>query len=507
VIKIIDNFLNSITMYRLILYALGISAGFAVLLAYLDAISLPGNWLLVSAAVLLAVCLVGNKIFAAIFKAPTNVESAAITALILFFVISPAYSWYSGLGLAAIGALATASKYLLAINKKHLFNPAAVGAVLGGLLGLGASSWWISQPILLPLVVVLGFLVVRKLRRFKMFFAFIAVSLVAGAVFSAANGGLEKISFTASIVQPLLSWPLVFFGTIMLTEPLTTPPTKKWRLVYAAIVGVLFGLPLRFGSFYLTAEAALVIGNLFSFLVSFKQRLVLRLKGKQKLAPKIIEFIFTADRRFAFLPGQYLEWTLAHRHADNRGNRRYFTIASSPTEPDIHLVVKIFEQSSSYKKALSSLNIGDRIVAGQLDGEFTLPKNPEKKIVFIAGGIGITPFRSMLQYIIDTKQKRDVVLLYAATNSAEFVYQEIFTQAEQYGVKTVYVVTARTGLPTAEARAGRIDRALIESEITNYQQRTYYLSGPPGMVTAYRELLLSLGIGRRQIKTDYFPGY
>src|SRR3989344_4148725 len=507
-VKTIDNFLNAITMYRLMLYALVIMTVSAVLFAYLNISSFDSGWLVISVISLLVTCLIANRILALISKAPTNIESAAITALILFFVMTPAHNWYSGLELAAVGGLAMASKYILAIRKKHLFNPAAAGAVLGGLIGVGSSSWWVSELSMLPVVTVLGFLIVRKVRRFKMFFTFVVASLIAGIAYSMVTGELTKISFGELIIQRLTVWPLIFFGTIMFTEPLTTPPGKKWRLLYAVIVGGLFGAQVRLGSLYLTSEMALVVGNLFSFLVSFKKRLLLQLKNQQLLAPKIFEFIFTADRSFNFLPGQYLEWTLVHAPADNRGDRRYFTIASSPTEPDLRIAVKITDKSSSYKKTLVNLKPGDRLVAGQLYGDFTLPNDFEKKLVFIAGRLGITPFRSMVKYIIDTKQTRDVVLFYASSDANEFVYRELFEEAKKYGLKTVYVVTNPNGIsPAVPVKVGPIDRAMIEAEVADYQKRTYYLSGPPGMVNAYKKLLRSLRISRRQIKTDYFPGY
>src|SRR5690606_33578640 len=156
------------------------------------------------------------------------------------------------------------------------------------------------------------------------------------------------------------------------------------------------------------------------YIVSPKYKLLLTLKEKVQLAPSIYEFIFSKNIAFTFTPGQYLEWTLPEKSADGRGNRRYFTIASSPTEEDVRLGVKMAaERSSKFKTTLVDMKEGDSLVAGQLSGDFVLPKDKNKKLVFIAGGIGVTPFRSMIQYLLTNREKRDIVLFYACSNAEE----------------------------------------------------------------------------------------
>src|SRR5258708_34079548 len=108
-----------------------------------------------------------------------------------------------------------------------------------------------------------------------------------------------------------------------------------------------------------------------------------------------------------------MEWTVGHAHSDTGGNRRYFTLASSPTEKEVHLGVRFYDPSSSFQRAVVELPAGSTIVAGQVAGEFTLPKDPQKKLVFIAGGIGITPFRSMVKYLLDRDEKRAITLFYS----------------------------------------------------------------------------------------------
>ena len=178
----------------------------------------------------------------------------------------------------------------------------------------------------------------------------------------------------------------------MLTEPATSPP-RQWQLIsYGVLVGALFTSQLRIGRFSATPELALIIGNVLAYLASPKHKLRLRFKAMEQLAPNIYDFSFTNERRLNFQPGQYLEWTLGGVTLDRRGNRRTLSIASGPDEDELHFTTKFTNPGSSFKSKLLSLQPGIRYCrpAGR---QFHLPHDTHKKLVFIAGGIGITPFR------------------------------------------------------------------------------------------------------------------
>jgi len=504
-LKYIDNFLNSITMYRCVLYGLLIISGVAVAFGFLGILSFSGLSLILSLTVLYLACRGFNLLFSRIFNAPTNVESASITSLILFLILAPT-DQVSAVGtLIAAAGISMGTKYLFAIHKKHLFNPAAIALVILNFWGSGQAIWWVGSGVLLPVVAVIGLLIVRKIRRFHLFFSFMASAVAMILIFGTRAG----LTLSEALTQGFSSWPLIFFATIMLTEPFTTPPRKKLQVIYGLIVGLLFGTPFAVGPVYSTPELALVIGNIFSYLVSSKQRLRLRLQKKEQLTPEMYNFSFTPDEQLVFKPGQYLEWTLPHQGSDSRGNRRYFTIASSPTETEISLGVKIVpDQSSSFKKALLELTPGQEVLATQLAGDFTLPAASNQKLAFIAGGIGITPFRSMVKYLIDTKQQRDIVLFYVSSTNDGFAYKEVFDQAKKVGLKTVYVITQAKNIPKNwTGQSGYISAEMIHRELSDYAERTFYLSGPNAMVSAYKDLLRKLNIGHAEIVTDYFPGF
>jgi ferredoxin-NADP reductase len=147
---------------------------------------------------------------------------------------------------------------------------------------------------------------------------------------------------------------------------------------------------------------------------------------------------------------------------------------------------------------------GDILVASQLAGDFVLPKNQKEKIVLVAGGIGITPFRSMIKYLIDTKQKRDIVLIYSNRESEDIVYKEVFDEAQNIlGIKTVYAITDQKN----PAYTGRVDEHMIRSQIPDFKERHFYISGPRTMTLAFEHTLKNVGVKNSHIKIDFFPGF
>jgi ferredoxin-NADP reductase/Na+-translocating ferredoxin:NAD+ oxidoreductase RnfD subunit len=504
----IDRLLNKITMYRLVLYYLIALVGIAGVFGALGMISYGPITLGFSVAILICVSLVTNEVFARTFKAHPNVESVYITALILALIIPPAaFTDITGIMFLVWAAiLSTASKYVLAINKKHIFNPVAIAVVVTAFaIGQSAIWWACGNLAMIPFIVVGGLLVTRKIQRFDLVLTFLAVALVAIAL--TAGSGNDPLT---SIVKGIQHAPIFFFAFVMLTEPLTTPPTRKGRIAYGALVGLLFAPRIHLGPIYSTPELALVVGNLFSYLISTpRAKYLFTLKEKREVGTNLYDFIFTKASPMPFRPGQYMEWTLAHPKSDARGNRRYFTIASSPTEPELHLGVKFPEGPSSFKKEMLGMQPGDSILGGQLAGDFTMPQDPNIKLAFLAGGIGITPFRSMIKSLSDRGETRDVVLFYSNRSVDEIAYKEVFDEAANtIGVKTIYTVTNKNEVSAQNSfHGGRIDADLIRRELPDFAKRMFYISGTHTMVDGLTATLRELGIPGRQIKTDFFPGF
>lgn len=505
IIDQIDKLIDGISMYRLLMYYLValliVAFGFsAVGIMHYNAI-----YIALSAIILVFACWVINKIFAVIFKAPLNPESAILTGLILALIVPPKPTGYSLLFLIAVAGLAMASKYILTIKNKHIFNPAAIAVVLTALGPEQSASWWIGTAVMLPFVVIGGIFIARKVRRGQMVLTFLIVTTLATAILPVSGGG----HIISDLENMVLNSAAFFLGFVMLTEPYTSPTTRNKQLWYAASVGIILAPQFHIGSYYSTPEIALVIGNIYAYLSGSKVKLFPTLFRKYKTASDSAEFAFATDQSLNYLPGQYMEFTLPHEKTDNRGARRYFTLSSSPTEDQLKIGVKFYDEGSSYKSALLDIEKNTSIVASQLAGDFILPKNKQDKLVFIAGGIGITPFRSMIKYLIDTNDRRDIILLYSARSEEEIAYRDIFDTAWQaLGIKTLYVISGREAKITSpNTIAGVINSRLIKSYIPDLYDRTFYISGTHEMVESLQETLSHLGIRHANIKIDFFPGY
>ena len=503
-LKKIDDFLNKTTMYRLTLYCVSFLWALAFIFSVFGILHYSPIYLIGCLIVSFVVCFLTNELFAKIYEAPTNRESVYITAFILASIVAPVLASKNIYFLILAGVIAMASKYILAIGKKHIFNPAAIGVGLASLLMINqAATWWMGTLYMAPFVLIAGILIARKIRRFDLLLSFFASSFI----FIVGYGIYEKQTLLSAISGAIFDSPILYLGSIMLTEPMTTPPTKKLRIIYGSLVGFLNAPFIGFGSFYTTPEIALALGNIYSYLVSSKEKLVLRLKEKVKIANDTYDFIFSADKNLKFKPGQYLEWTLGHPSTllrggikmDNRGMRRYFTIASSPTENEIIMGVKFYDKPSTYKQSLIGLKKDGIVVASQLAGDFTLPEDKSKKLVFIAGGIGITPFRSMIKYLTDKNEKRDIVIFYSNKTAGDIAYKDIFDEAEKkLGIKTIYHLTDEKGF---------LNHKIIEQYVPDFKERMFYISGPRSMILTFQKALKEAGIHKSHIKTDFFPGF
>lgn len=488
-----------ITLYSLIAYIL-----FACLFSFFNIIQFSIFEILLGTAIAVVTCYVSNFVFAKLFHAVTNFESVFITALILTVIIPLKLPLDAGL-LVGASVLAMAAKYLPTINKQHIFNPAAAGVAAYAMLFPNYSAtWWIGTPYLFIPVVLGGFLVTRKAQRGRMVLTFLAFFfLIIGASSFIRTGILDDVYQTLRL--SLIQTAVIFFATIMLTEPITSPATKTLRGWYAVLVAILYATPqTRLFGFIVTPEMALLYGNIFSYIVSPKYRLALPLIKVQKLSPTIYVFTFPKDKSFTFKPGQYMEWTLPHPHMDSRGNRRFLSMASSPTEDTMLAAIRYYTPPSSYKKFMIDMKPGDKIVATNLSGDFVLPKNIQTPMVFVAGGVGITPFRSMLKYIIDKKIQANIVLLFINKTEDEIVFQDVFKEAEQYGVKTINVITGATEVHSGEEK-GHVTEEMIARTIPDYKSRTFYISGSQLMVQNLHDMFRKMGI--KKIKVDFFPGY
>jgi len=221
----------------------------------------------------------------------------------------------------------------------------------------------------------------------------------------------------------------------------------------------------------------------------------LKLAAKYPQVGDVTTLVFEPGQPLTWQPGQYMHYVLPHDDADDRGTERWFTIASAPYEGKLCITTRFFDKPSSFKRHLHDLSIGDEIEADGPEGDFTI-EDASKSYVWVAGGIGITPFYSMTKQAVHDGQRLNVQLLYGNRDAVTAVHKDELDQwAPQLGITIDYVY-----------EPDRITADTIKA-ITDYQSKTYYVSGPEPMVKAFAKTLDELGISKEQQKHDDFPGY
>ena len=186
--------------------------------------------------------------------------------------------------------------------------------------------------------------------------------------------------------------------------------------------------------------------------------------------------------------------------------KKYLSISSSPTEKSyLEFTKKLTE--SDFSKILDNLKAGDAVVIQYPFGKFVLDES-FFKIAFLSGGIGITPIRSICKYVVDKNLGSDIVLVYANRSVKDIVFKDDFDALmKSYpALRVVHVLTeAQAGFMGS---VGRINACLVKKEIPDYQERKFYLCGPPQMVEAMRLLLVEeLKVSPEMIVRENFQGY
>lgn len=499
--RLLNPLLNRYSMYKVVSGTLIILFIIALGFAFTGELSYAPLAMIASVVVLGLSTWLSSLLFGLIFGVRIHHESSFITSLILFFIFTPTAELSGLAALLLVGLIAGASKFLLAYKGRHIFNPAAVAAFVVSLLGVAHATWWVGTPVLVVPTLILGFLVLQKTRRVPSSGTFLVIASVLVIIMLLTEGS----TLGQSLVL-WLSWPILFFASIMLTEPLTLPRKKWQQIMEAAIVAVLFAIPLHIGEFSTSPALALLVGNAIAFGLTRRQKVLLRFKERKQLTPTSFEYIFTPNKPQHFEPGQYIEIQVPSKKHDFRGSRRSFSMTSAPGDDELRLGIKFYEPSSTFKQTLRELPDNFVITATGTSGGFTLPKDTKMPLLYIAGGIGITPFISHLKTLMKQDQARDIVLVYSVSSVDELAYKDALIAS---GIKVIVVtqsdaaITPPKGWTHANART--MTKELFATYVKDAASRRAYISGPPLMIDGVKKQLHELRV--RHIKTDYFIGY
>lgn len=223
----------------------------------------------------------------------------------------------------------------------------------------------------------------------------------------------------------------------------------------------------------------------------------LTLINKIQESKDIYTFVFKPEDPMTWKAGQHIFLNIPHENPDTRGEIRHFTISSAPFEKDLFITTKFdFEKGSSFKKALLKLKKGDFIDGFNLGGSFMI-KDLKSKYVFIAGGIGITPYRSILMDLTDEGILPDIILFYCG-KAEGFIFTDILDEIKKKYERLLVHFVIEPQLINGE---------IIKEKVPDMDDRIFYISGPIAMVKIVEEILLKLNIGKSNIVKDYFPGY
>lgn len=223
----------------------------------------------------------------------------------------------------------------------------------------------------------------------------------------------------------------------------------------------------------------------------------------QDEAANITTFFFKPESNFDYIAGQFIQLSLPHDDEDDRGHKHWFTLSSSPADDLLSITTKFAsDRISTFKQTLRSLQPGMPVDMSDAMGDFVLPKDQTTPLVFVAGGIGITPFHSMLSWLASAGEDRQIKLLYAVNSEDEIIFLDTIDKA---GIHATLVVSDPS--PAWGGERGRITAEMILGLEKPSDDALVYVSGPEPMVEQLHADLKKAGLRANQLIGDYFPNY
>jgi ferredoxin-NADP reductase len=227
---------------------------------------------------------------------------------------------------------------------------------------------------------------------------------------------------------------------------------------------------------------------------------------KREVAKGTLLVLFAVDSYPSYLPGHSFWVELPDRgYQDEKGLRRHISLVTSPTEAGVvGLATRI--RDTAFKRTLSELEAGDEVQVEEPKGSFLLPEDTSVEYVFVAGGIGITVFRSMLRYIADEDLPYRVTLVYSNRDreSAAFLDElEVFEQK----IDGLQLILTMTDEESWEGETRQLDAEVLRELLGGLDDRQFLIAGPPPMAEGVSESLLAAGLPEDCVVADAFSGY
>ncbi len=240
-----------------------------------------------------------------------------------------------------------------------------------------------------------------------------------------------------------------------------------------------------------------------------QQMFVSKLKGRIVVAENTMAFQFEKPAGMSFRAGQFVEMTLNYpAETDASGSTRAFSIASAPQEGSLMFVTRM--RNTAFKRTLLSMSVETEVRIDGPFGNLTLHNNSARPAIILAGGIGITPFRSMVLRATSEMLSHRIFLFYSNRRPADAPFLEEFRALERQNPNFKMIATmtqmGRSSRPW-RGETGLINEGMLDRYLTGIRSPVYYIAGPPAMVAGMRGILSGIGIDDDDIRSEEFAGY
>ena len=239
-------------------------------------------------------------------------------------------------------------------------------------------------------------------------------------------------------------------------------------------------------------------------------KIVTKLIARNEVAEGTMAFALERPATFDFRAGQFMVVVLPDPpHTDAEGNRRVFSIASPPQDTT-RLLLATRMTGTAFKRSLAEVPLGTPIDLSGPAGDFVLHEDASRPAVFIAGGIGITPFRSMLQDAVSRRLTHRITLIYSNRTPEGAAFHEEFVRLAQTHANLTYVPTMTQADKARQpwgGERGHLNADFLRSHIPESATSIFYLAGPPGLVAAVTKAMSEAGVDPAHVRSEEFAGY
>ncbi|WP_158820231.1 ferredoxin--NADP reductase [Granulicella sp. S156] len=235
----------------------------------------------------------------------------------------------------------------------------------------------------------------------------------------------------------------------------------------------------------------------------------IKLTKAEEVAEGTMAFHFTRPAAFEFQAGQTIDITLIDPpETDAEGNVRTFSIASSPFDDQLMIATRM--RDTAFKRILRKARPGLEVDIVGPDGSLTLHKDATRPAVFLTGGIGITPFLSIVRQAVNDKSKREIYLINSNRRPEDAPFLDLLKELGAQYPHFHFIATMtkmETSHQTWAGETGLVDAAMLSRHLPHTIRPVYYVAGPPEMVTSMRKLLLTAKVDEEDLRTEEFSGY